>query len=76
MVSLSLDYHQIDGFYQTRALAELEIHAFLVGKFEGKSLIGRPRRRNNYIEIVLPKFDVYGFSLMRNCPLLGIVRTR
>jgi hypothetical protein len=49
----------------------------LVGKLEGNSLIGRPRRRYNYIEIVLTKFDVYGFSLMKkNCSLLGFVRMR
>jgi len=49
---------------------------YLVGKFEGNSLIGRPRRRYKYIEIVLQKFDMYGFSLMKNCPLLGFVRTQ
>jgi hypothetical protein len=46
----------------------------LVGKLEGKSLIGRPRRRYKNIEIVLTKFDVYGFSLMKKSPLVGFVQ--
>jgi hypothetical protein len=39
----------------------------LVGKLEGKNLIGRARRRYNYeyIEIILTNFDLYGFSLMK-----------
>jgi hypothetical protein len=43
-----------------------------VEKSGGNSLIGRPRHRCNSIEIVLTKFDVYGFNLMKkNCPFMA-----